>query len=714
MQSIPAMSQTNPAMLMDNLKSMMITMAMVKGTTQTSDDPKQSLLNTFLLILLFSFIDGFILQLKNLLGIISTRINTYIYSKTSDNSLLKIVENAVTVTKQKTSSVIVKIDNSSKNAVSDSIIDILTNLPNTKCILFENNIYQINYSDEIFINKNIFAKLINNSNYEEESVEVNDTNKVKETDDKNPKKVEENSQGKNVVQKYQYIDVYSYTLNMEQLRQEINNIVKNYLIKVTNKLGNNIYYFNEIPQQIYRDVTGKVDYTKLNPSLNFSMKMFTTNRSFKNLFGSNIDIIRKRVEFFINNKEWYNEKGVPYTLGIMASGSPGSGKTSLIKCIANETKRHIINVHLNDNMTKTQLENLFYNEQLCVTQNGKTELYTIPINRRLYVLEDIDCQCDVIMDRNNKTLEQELIEKNDKLKEEIEELKASIFELSSTGRMNTRVKNTNNNNNDLKEVNNEKITLSFLLNIFDGILETPDRITIMTTNFIDKLDKAFTRPGRIDVISKFGLADSYQIIQMIEHRYDTKLTEEQLNMICNLNNCLTPAETSRILFENFNDLNGALTGLVNYSIEYMKNEQERLKEKEKTSINTATILPQTIEELSSVDESKNDFPNIKMNTAEDCYQSSPNINEDTFNYDKIFASAFNVGPTYSSSYHVSKNVPMNDAEFLKMEQNKNDTMQLHKIKNNFQLVDELMSNQENSNICMYEGLSNNTLDYSEI
>lgn len=567
---------TNPAVLMDNLKSMMLTMAMVKGTTQNSDDPKQTLFHTFLLILLLSFIDGFILQLKNLLGLVTTQIHSYVSSKSLNKSLVKLVENKLSANLNKTASVIIKIDNSAKNAVSDAVIDILTNLPHTKCILLENNVYQINYGDEIPISKNIFAKLTNSSNYKLDDEEAkNEKNDSSSTEPPVSVKLETNDNSP--TQKYQFVDIYSYNLNMEELRNEINEFVKNYLIKVTNKLGNNIYYFNEIPLQVYRDVTGQIDYSKLSGTLHFSMKKFTTNRSFQNLFGANIDVIRNRVDFFLNNKDWYNEKGVPYTLGIMASGNPGTGKTSLIKCIANETKRHIINVHLSDTMTKTQIENLFYNEQLCITQNGKTEIYTIPISRRLYVLEDIDCQCDVIIDRNILTAEQELIEKNKKLKEEVEQLKASIYELSSTGRM-TKPLKTTGEQDVKKDVSSEKITLSFLLNIFDGILETPDRITIMTTNFIDKLDKAFTRPGRIDVISKFGLADSYQIIQMIEHRYDTKLTSEQFDIICNLGDCITPAETSRILFENFNNLDGALAELVNYSLQYMQ--QNELKEKE--------------------------------------------------------------------------------------------------------------------------------------
>ena len=37
-----------------------------------------------------------------------------------------------------------------------------------------------------------------------------------------------------------------------------------------------------------------------------------------------------------------------------------------------------------------------------------------------------------------------------------------------------------------------------LLNVLDGIVDTPGRIVVMTTNHIETLDPALIRPGRID------------------------------------------------------------------------------------------------------------------------------------------------------------------------------------------------------------------------
>jgi len=47
--------------------------------------------------------------------------------------------------------------------------------------------------------------------------------------------------------------------------------------------------------------------------------------------------------------------------------------------------------------------------------------------------------------------------------------------------------------------NDDPLTLSHILNIIDGPLETPGRILIITSNHPEKLDKALIRDGRMDV-----------------------------------------------------------------------------------------------------------------------------------------------------------------------------------------------------------------------
>ena len=92
------------------------------------------------------------------------------------------------------------------------------------------------------------------------------------------------------------------------------------------------------------------------------------------------------------------------------------------------------------------------------------------------------------------------------------------------------------------------------MNLLDGVLENPGRIVIMTSNFPDTLDSALIRPGRIDVIAKFRNCTNKTIIEMIEFFYDVKLSEEDRERITNFKEeIITPAELSKVMFENFSD-----------------------------------------------------------------------------------------------------------------------------------------------------------------
>lgn len=78
---------------------------------------------------------------------------------------------------------------------------------------------------------------------------------------------------------------------------------------------------------------------------------------------------------------------------------PGRGKLekAFIACrcsqaIANYMNRHVVNIKLGEVKTKTQLHGLFFDEQMRVASDdvampGNEQTFTIPIARRLYVLE---------------------------------------------------------------------------------------------------------------------------------------------------------------------------------------------------------------------------------------------------------------------------------------------------------------------------------------
>jgi hypothetical protein len=112
--------------------------------------------------------------------------------------------------------------------------------------------------------------------------------------------------------------------------------------------------------------------------------------------------VENRVTFFLDNREWYDQRGIPYQLGLLLSGVPGSGKTSIIRAVANLTKRHIVNVNFSTITTATQLKNLFFSEKLTVYTDSSMTSYdvlSIPIENRIYVLEEIDALTNIVRQR---------------------------------------------------------------------------------------------------------------------------------------------------------------------------------------------------------------------------------------------------------------------------------------------------------------------------
>lgn len=325
------------------------------------------------------------------------------------------------------------------------------------------------------------------------------------------------------------IILFSSSLKLTEIRAWIDDVHKNYVFEKNNKLGNNIYYFNEIPHEpvVMTDMSGDTPkktykWDNMPKTLTFNMNEFKTSKSFSNVYGNHVDELKERLDLFVNHPEWYAERGIPHSLGIMLHGIPGAGKTSTIKAIAKDTHRHIFNLSLRAYTTQKQLLNLFYNEAVVVHKyDGSKTSYNIPINRRVYVIEDIDCMTDVTLDR-------------------------SLVASGATSSTTVPIEGTG-----------DAVTLSFLLNLLDGVLETPGRILVITSNYPEKLDKALVRPGRIDVKIEFNNASREFIREMVSRFYSKPdLSLETIPI--ELDNVFTPAEVMESLCTYFKDAEGAI------------------------------------------------------------------------------------------------------------------------------------------------------------
>merc|ERR1711936_1177017 len=341
--------------------------------------------------------------------------------------------------------------------------------------------------------------------------------KENEGNEKNPVKAEE----------FQ-ITIYSETLNADELRVVLESWVTEYESKLNKSTDKHLKFFLYSPAG---DVTD--DY--YDPTRHYSEFKFESGKTFSNVFYPEKDDIVSRLDFFTKNKAWYKQRGIPYTMGFLFYGEPGCGKTSTIKAIANHTQRHIVSVPLNKIKTAKELLNVFYNTSV----NYKD----IPLEKRLYVLEDIDAADlkDTVGERSER-------DNGSSNKED------SGVDLNFLGLL----KNTAAFD---KKFGVQKLTLAALLEVLDGVMEMEGRMLIITTNYPEKLDKALIRPGRIDMKVHFGPMNGENIIRMYKHFFETdspaSVSSSDLPDLK-----WTPAEVTQVFLNNMNNPQEALKQLI--------------------------------------------------------------------------------------------------------------------------------------------------------
>ena len=280
------------------------------------------------------------------------------------------------------------------------------------------------------------------------------------------------------------IELYSYKSSTEEIKAFVEKITETHLAKLENERRNKRFIYTLAKLKLDNEESGRWTETQ-----------FESTRTFSNLFFDNKSAVIKKIDFFQNNRNWYFEKGIPYSLGIGMHGPPGTGKTSFIKALANYTKRNIVVISLKMLKTKRDLEQIFF-EELYNTNNEKD---IIGFDKKIIVFEDIDCVGDIVLSREHqKKPEIQVVDSKD--------IVAKICEVNV----------------------DDPITLDDILNLWDGIRETPGRIMVISSNHYDKLDPALKRPGRIDITLELGNASRQSIREIYKHLFEKDIAEEIL------------------------------------------------------------------------------------------------------------------------------------------------------------------------------------------
>ncbi|PBK71451.1 P-loop containing nucleoside triphosphate hydrolase protein [Armillaria solidipes] len=188
------------------------------------------------------------------------------------------------------------------------------------------------------------------------------------------------------------------------------------------------------------------------------------------------DLLLEDARDFLDSKNWYAERGIPFRRGYLLYGVPGSGKTSLIHSIAGELGLDIYIISLS---------------RVGLDDSSLDALINELPERCVALMEDIDAAFTRTLNRDDD-------------------------DSSDSGSSGSSDANKTPKKSDILV---SRVSLSGLLNALDGIGAQEGRILFATTNKHTSLDPALCRPGRMDLHIEFRLSSKYQARELFKRFY---------------------------------------------------------------------------------------------------------------------------------------------------------------------------------------------------
>ncbi|KAJ7657327.1 P-loop containing nucleoside triphosphate hydrolase protein [Mycena polygramma] len=219
---------------------------------------------------------------------------------------------------------------------------------------------------------------------------------------------------------------------------------------------------------------------------------------------------------FLASEKWYADRGIPFRRGYLLHGVPGSGKSSLIHAIAGELMLDIYVV---------SLSSAWISDSVLMGLMGRVPKGAI------LLLEDLDAAFTRSVSRQDDSQPTEGPELPPKRRSRDKQMRDR--ELNNMSDLNT-------------------LSLSGLLNALDGVAAAEGRILFATTNHLEKLDPALSRPGRMDVWVEFKNSSKWQAEALFRNFFpstdedDLLLDEAEIDLPSTPTGSMRSASTSSL------------------------------------------------------------------------------------------------------------------------------------------------------------------------
>jgi mitochondrial chaperone BCS1 len=199
------------------------------------------------------------------------------------------------------------------------------------------------------------------------------------------------------------------------------------------------------------------------------------------------------LDHMYENGEWYKKRGLPHKKTFVLHGVPGTGKTSIISALARKYNKNVCLINLSDT---------FNDELECLMR-------TVP-PKSFVVFEDFD----------------------------------------TAGAVGDRKQKKQNDDNEYMSLD-----LTTILNVLDGIVRLDGICVFMTTNFLDNIDDAVLRKGRVDHIYEIKPFQNEEVRSYINLMYPDEVVPDLT--FGQINGC----DIQSLYMEYKEDFNGFISAL---------------------------------------------------------------------------------------------------------------------------------------------------------